>query len=193
MSTPETPITLNVVDMVVSPLSVRVLGDDKDFEPGEIGECEDAGEIPELEKTEEDGFTNVLFAVSNNSPVALGSGYNTNVALYLDPNGTAPYKYAHEVNLAASDFDRDSGMAVARFDIGAVPEDIMVYAVAVTTDAMGNVVPDQNYRDNAVEVFLYKNDITTIPDGVDDITKMKMSQMPVLSLLMTVMLSLSAT
>lgn len=171
VSTPETPITLNVVDMVVSPLSVRVLGDDKDFEPGEIGECEDAGEIPELDKTEEDGFTNVLFAVSNNSPVALGSGYNTNVALYLDPNGTAPYKYAHEVNLAASDFDRDSGMAVARFDIGAVPEDIMVYAVAVTTDAMGNVVPDQNYRDNAVEVFLYKNDITTIPDGVDDITK----------------------
>lgn len=171
VSTADTPVTLNAVDMVVSPLSVRLLGDDKEFEPGEIGSCEDAGEIPELDKTGDDGFTNVLFAVSNNSPVALKAGYTTNVALYLDPNGTAPYKYAHEVNLSAADFDSNSGMAVARFDIGAVPEDVMVYAVAVTTDAMGNVVPDQNYRDNAVEVFLYKNDITTIPDGVEDVTK----------------------
>ena len=163
-------VQLQVVDMNVKPLSVIVAGSDKYYEASadtvinvpDAGQNEFADNLP-------DNYTSVLVNVMNDSPVSLKHGYRTNVSLYYDMKGQKPYEYAHGVEISASQFKADGGSSVARILVGKVPEDVMLFAVAVTTDAEGNIVKDQDMLNNASPVRLEKNQIEEVPDGIEEV------------------------
>ena len=161
-------LRLRVVDMDVSLLNVAVSGSDLAYteSPDTVINVDDFGEFADAMPAD---YTTVLLTVNNNSPISLQSDYVTNVGLYLDPNGIKPYDYAEDVNISAATFNEAGGSAVARILVGMVPEDIQVYAVAHTVNAQGNVVKDQNMRNNAVPVVLKKNDLTDIPSEIEDV------------------------
>lgn len=169
VSTPDTPLKLQVVDLSVNCISNVISGDNKFYEAGTGEKIEvDKGNTV-LPKAPADNYTTVLLTVSDNSPIDLKNDYKANVALYLDPNGLKPYKYAHDVNIPASELKAANGSKVARILIGKVPEDIVVYAVVHTIDAEGNVITDQELNNNSVAVSLKKNDLTEVPSGVEEI------------------------
>ena len=165
-------VQLQVVDMNVKPLSVIVAGSDKYYEASadtvinvpDAGQNEFADNLP-------DNYTSVLVNVMNDSPVSLKHGYRTNVSLYYDMKGQKPYEYAHGVEISASQFKADGGSSVARILVGKVPEDVMLFAVAVTTDAEGNIVKDQDMLNNASPVRLEKNQIEEVPDGIEEVVQ----------------------
>lgn len=165
-------VQLQVVDMNVKPLSVIVAGSDKYYEAStdtvinvpDMGQNEFADNLP-------DNYTSVLVNVMNDSPVSLKHGYRTNVSLYYDMKGQKPYEYAHGVEISASQFKADGGSSVARILVGKVPEDVMLFAVAVTTDAEGNIVKDQDMLNNASPVRLEKNQLEEVPDGIEEVVQ----------------------
>lgn len=166
----EPKIMLNVVDINVRPLSVTIEGNDKYYSVATdtVINVKDDG-FKEFTETVPDKHTTVLLNVMNDSPISLKSGYRTNVSLYYDVNGLKPYEYAHGVEIPASEFAANGNVAVARILVGKVPESVMLYAVAHTVDASGNIVKDQDMTNNASPVHLEQNDLTDIPSGFEDV------------------------
>lgn len=172
VSTPDTPIKLQVVDMNVNLLNTFVEGSDEFYEEGtEDSGLDDTSEISAVESEDNPlrGYTSVTLTINNNSPIELNNDYTTNVGLYLDPNGIQPYEYAHTVNISAAEFNQNDGTVPVRILVGMVPDSVVVYAVAHTVDMNGNVVVDQNMQNNTTEIFLAKNDLNVIPSGVDEV------------------------
>lgn len=161
-------VQLQVVDIGVSPLSVLVAGSDSYYEAS----ADTVISVPDVEPGEysdqlPDDYTTVLLNVMNDSPIRLKPGYTTNISLYYDIKGQRPYEYAHGVEIPAAQFDADGGSTVARILVGKVPESVMLFAVAHTTDAEGNIVKDQNPVNNASPVRLERNGLEEVPDGID--------------------------
>lgn len=163
-------IQLQTVDINVRPLSVHVQGADDYYEAAtdtvitvpDDGKSEYTDSIPEK-------YTTVLVNVMNDSPISLKSDYSTNISLCYDVKGQKPYEYAHSVDIPASQFEAEGGSTVARILVGKVPEDVMLYAVAVTVDGEGNVIKDQYMVNNASAVRLQKNDLEFVPTGIEDV------------------------
>ena len=161
-------VQLQVVDIDVSPLSVLVAGSDNYYEAS----ADTLISVPDVEPGEysdqlPDDYTTVLLNVMNDSPIRLKPGYTTNISLYYDIKGQRPYEYAHGVEIPAAQFEADGGSTVARILVGKVPESVMLFAVAHTTDAEGNIVKDQNMVNNASPVRLERNSLEEVPDGID--------------------------
>lgn len=163
-------VQLQVVDIDVSPLSVLVAGSDNYYEAS----ADTLISVPDVEPGEysdqlPDDYTTVLLNVMNDSPIRLKPGYTTNISLYYDIKGQRPYEYAHGVEIPAAQFEADGGSTVARILVGKVPESVMLFAVAHTTDAEGNIVKDQNMVNNASPVRLERNSLEEVPDGIDTV------------------------
>lgn len=171
-------VQLNVVDMNVRPLSVHLQGADDYYVASTDTSINTTNDTEETASSIPDGYTSILVNVMNDSPIELKPGYTTDISLYYDVKGLKPYEYAHSVQIPKSQFDADGGTTVARILIGKVPENVMVYAVAHTTDAEGNIVKDQNMTNNASPVYLEKNNIEEVPDGIDDIVEDKKPDAP---------------
>ena len=167
-------VQLQVVDINVRPLSVLIAGTDKYYVAStgtEVNVPEES--VGKFTDTIPDNYTTVLVNVMNDSPISLKSDYKTNISLCYDVKGLRPYEYAHSVDIPASKFEDDGDNTVARILVGKVPESVMLYAVAVTTDGEGNIVKDQNMVNNASPVRLEKNDIEEVPTGFDDVIIIK--------------------
>ena len=162
-------IQLQSVDMKMTPLSTFIEGGDNYYVASADTVINVGDDVKDLGEAMPDKYTVVLLNVMNESPVSLKPDYRTHIALYHDINGQKPYEYANETQISAAEFAEQGNSAVACLLVGKVPESVMLYAVAYTLDGFGNVVNDQNLNNNASAVYLEKNDLQVVPNGVEEV------------------------
>ena len=162
-------IQLQSVDMKMTPLSTFIEGGDNYYVASADTVINVGDDVKDLGEAMPDKYTVVLLNVMNESPVSLKPDYRTHIALYHDINGQKPYEYANETQISAAEFAEQGNSAVACLLVGKVPESVMLYAVAYTLDGFGNVVNDQNLNNNATAVYLEKNDLQVVPNGVEEV------------------------